>query len=183
MQKELQVGVLTKPHGVHGAVKVFPTTDDTRRFKKGQEFILERKKERRTVKVEKVQTSGQFVVLKFEGFETPEEIAPYASCPLLVDREHAVALKKDEFFLTDLEGLSVYRDTDGALIGTVTSVMPTGANEVLIIKAVGGEYDGIEVAPGKELLFPSIKECIKQIDVPGGKIVAHLMTGLIEPEG
>ena len=98
MQKELQVGVLTKPHGVHGAVKVFPTTDDTRRFKKGQEFILERKKERRTVKVEKVQTSGQFVVLKFEGFETPEEIAPYASCPLLVDREHAVALKKDEYF-------------------------------------------------------------------------------------
>ena len=32
MEQLLQVGVITQTHGVHGEVKVFPTTDDPERF-------------------------------------------------------------------------------------------------------------------------------------------------------
>ena len=32
MEDLLQVGVITQPHGVRGEVKVFPTTDDVKRF-------------------------------------------------------------------------------------------------------------------------------------------------------
>ena len=32
MQDYLRVGVLVKPHGVRGEMKVFPTTDDMKRF-------------------------------------------------------------------------------------------------------------------------------------------------------
>ena len=34
MEKLLQVGVISSTHGVRGEVKVFPTTDDVKRFKK-----------------------------------------------------------------------------------------------------------------------------------------------------
>ena len=34
MEELLQVGVITSTHGVRGEVKVFPTTDDPKRFKK-----------------------------------------------------------------------------------------------------------------------------------------------------
>ena len=34
MEEFLQVGVITATHGIHGEVKVFPTTDDPKRFKK-----------------------------------------------------------------------------------------------------------------------------------------------------
>ena len=32
MQEYLRVGVITTTHGVHGEVKVYPTTDDAKRF-------------------------------------------------------------------------------------------------------------------------------------------------------
>ena len=34
MENMLRVGVITSTHGVRGEVKVFPTTDDAKRFKK-----------------------------------------------------------------------------------------------------------------------------------------------------
>ena len=34
MEDLLQVGVITTTHGIRGEVKVFPTTDDMKRFKK-----------------------------------------------------------------------------------------------------------------------------------------------------
>ena len=178
MEEYLQVGILVKPHGIKGAIKVFPTTDEQKRFKKGQTFLLQHKTEKLTVKVESAQYFKQFAILKFEGIDTPEEINLYRNCPLLTDREHAAKLSKDEYFIADLIGLSVESDA-GEAIGEVTDVITTGANEVLIIKAGGGTYDGTTVAPGTELLFPSIKECIKEIDFENGKIVVHIMPGLL----
>ena len=178
MQDYLQVGVLTRPHGVKGAVKIFPTTDDTSRFQKGLTFYLKGKREIRAVKVENVQFFKQYVILKLDCFSTPEEAALYQGCELLVDREHAVELKEDEYFMSDLEGLEVWTK-QGQKVGVVTQVMPTGANEVLVIRAAGGEYDGVKVAAGTQLLFPSIKECIKQIDLEAGRITVHIMPGLL----
>ncbi|MCR5282777.1 MAG: ribosome maturation factor RimM [Lachnospiraceae bacterium] len=172
MQPELDyvcVGVLTKPHGVRGAVKVFPMTDDVRRFKKGQEFLLKGKKQTLQVKVETVQFFKQMVILKFEGIDTPEEIETYREAELLVDKAHRVGLKKGEYFISDIIGLSVVSD-EGVTIGVVTDVLTTGANEVLVIRA----------EDGRELLFPSIKECILAIDPEAGKVTAHIMPGLMD---
>ena len=41
MEDLLQVGVITNTHGVRGEVKVFPTTDDVKRFKKLKQVILD----------------------------------------------------------------------------------------------------------------------------------------------
>ena len=43
MEEFLQVGIITKTHGVHGEVKVFPTTDDPKRFKRLKEVWVEGK--------------------------------------------------------------------------------------------------------------------------------------------
>ena len=41
MEDRFQVGVITTTHGVRGEVKVFPTTDDSKRFRKLKEVILD----------------------------------------------------------------------------------------------------------------------------------------------
>ena len=45
MEEFLQVGVISSTHGIAGEVKVFPTTDDVKRFKKLKEVILPVKNE------------------------------------------------------------------------------------------------------------------------------------------
>lgn len=45
MEQMFKVGVITSTHGVRGEVKVFPTTDDSTRFKKLKKVLLDTGKE------------------------------------------------------------------------------------------------------------------------------------------
>ena len=57
----------------------------------------------------------QFVILKFRGIDNINDIEKYKGKSLLVDREHAVKLKKDEYFIADMIGMDVFTE-DGELI-------------------------------------------------------------------
>ncbi len=197
MEDRLTVGFITKPHGVKGAVKVFPATDDIRRFKPGQSFELETKKGSIPVKSETVQFFKQYAIIKFDIFSTPEEAAAYQGCALTVARTQAVKLKKDEYFIADLIGMKVYADepekyrpaeaevkddkdaAGGVCIGRVTDVLTTGANEVIVADLDAGEFDGQTIAKDTQVLLPSIKECIRDIDFEKGRVLVHIMPGLL----
>ena len=79
MEERLQVGVIASTHGVHGEVKIFPTTDDVRRFKKLKEVILDTGKENRILEIESVKFFKQFAILKFRGIDTIDEAEKYRS--------------------------------------------------------------------------------------------------------
>ena len=51
MEEFLQVGVITATHGIHGEVKVFPTTDDPKRFKKLKKVLLDTGREKLELEV------------------------------------------------------------------------------------------------------------------------------------
>lgn len=168
MEDLLQVGVITQPHGVHGEVKVFPTTDDAGRFKKLKKVILDTGKEKLELEVQSVKFFKQFVILKFKEFDNINDIERYRRCPLLVTRQHAVKLKKDEYFIADMIGMEIFTE-DQESFGTLKDVIETGANDVYVIDShVHGE-----------VLIPAIKECILDVDIEGQKMVIHLMDGLV----
>ena len=169
MENKLQVGVISSTHGVRGEVKVFPTTDDVKRFKRLKEVILETGKEELLLEIEGVKFFKQFAILKFKGFDNINDIEKYKGKSLFVTRKNAVPLRRDEYFIADLQGLSV-EDEDGNLIGTLRDVMETGANDVYIV----------DMTDGREVLLPAIKECILDVDVEGGKIRVHMMDGLLD---
>lgn len=168
MKDMFQVGVITAAHGVRGEVKVFPTTDNPARFKKAQELVLDTGRERLSLKVSNVKFFKQFVILKFEGIDSINDVEKYKKCPLLVSREDAVPLGKDEYFIADMIGLSVVTE-DGELFGVLEDVIETGANDVYVIAS---KKHG-------EVLVPAIKECILQVDIDTGMMKIHLMDGLI----
>ena len=62
MEDLLQVGVITQPHGVRGEVKVFPTTDDVKRFKKLKKVLLDTGKEKIELEVQSTKFFKQFVI-------------------------------------------------------------------------------------------------------------------------
>ena len=168
MEQLLQVGVISSTHGVRGEVKVFPTTDDVKRFKKLKKVILDTGKEQLPLEIEGVKFFKQFVILKFRGIDNINDIEKYKGKRLLVDREHAVKLKKDEYFIADMIGMDVFTE-DGELFGALKDVMETGANDVYII----------EMSDGKEVLVPTIKQCILDVDIENRKMVIHLLEGLV----
>ena len=169
MEDFLQIGVISSTHGIKGEVKVFPTTDDVNRFKKIKEVYLDTGKERMVLHPESVKFFKQFVILKFKEFNNINEVEQYRNKSLLVDREHAVKLRKDEYFIADLIGLKVVTDEEKAL-GTLKDVLQTGANDVYIV----------ETEEGKEVLLPAIRECILNVDIEAGEVLVHVMAGLLD---
>ncbi|MBQ7839304.1 MAG: 16S rRNA processing protein RimM [Lachnospiraceae bacterium] len=169
MEDRLQVGVISSTHGVHGEVKVFPTTDDVRRFKKLKSVILDTGKESRVLEIEGVRFFKQFAILKFKGIDSINDVEKYRGQSLYVTRENAVKLRKDEYFIADLIGIDV-QDEDSKVIGTLQDVIETGANDV---------YQ-IAMSDGRELLLPAIKQCILDVNVEEGFMKVHILDGLLD---
>ena len=75
MEDRLQVGVIASTHGIRGEVKVFPTTDDAKRFKKLKQVILDTGKEDIILDIEGVKFFKNMVILKFKGILFPTSLA------------------------------------------------------------------------------------------------------------
>lgn len=169
MEDLFQVGIITSTHGVKGEVKVYPTTDDVKRFKKLKDIILDTGKEHMALELESVKFFKQMVILKFKGIDSLNDVEKFRQKSLYVTRANAVRLRKDEYFIADLIGLKVI-DEENKKLGTLEDVMVTGANDVYVIRMLSG----------KELLLPAIKQCILNVDMENQCMQVHVLEGLIE---
>lgn len=170
MENYLRVGVITSPHGVHGEVKVFPTTDDPSRFLELETVLLDLGggNERKELTIRQVRFFKNLVILGFEGITSRDQVEGWRQKELWITRDQAVELSEDENFIADLIGLSVRTD-EGCALGTVTDVIQTGANDVY---CVSGE-------DGKEILLPAIKDCILKVDLEKQEMLVHVLPGLL----
>lgn len=168
MEQMLRVGVITSTHGVRGEVKVFPTTDDAKRFKTLKKVILDGR-EPLELSIEQVKFFKNMVILKFKGYDNINDVETWRQRDLLITRDQAVELKEDEYFITDLIGLTVVNEEE-AVLGRVKDVLETGANDVYVVEFTGG----------KELLLPAIKDCILNVDLEGGRMKVHVLDGLMD---
>ncbi len=163
----LRVGVITSPHGVHGEVNVFPTTDDPKRFLDLKKIYLDTKKELIECEIKSVKFFKNMVILSFNGMDDRNDIEKYRQCDLLIDREDAMELGEDEYFICDLIGLDII-DEDGKKIGVLKDVMTSAANDVYVVEKNDDE----------ELLIPAIRDCILDTNLEEGYIRVHLLPGL-----
>lgn len=167
MEEFLQVGAITSTHGVRGEVKVFPTTDNPKRYSKLKEVVLDTPN-REVLHVEGVKYFKNLVIVKFKEYNSLNEVEGIKGKNLLVSRANAVKLQKDEYFIADLIGMTVIDEQKG-LSGTLADVMDTGANDVYIIN----------LDDGREVLLPAIKECVLNVDMSAQTININIMDGLL----
>ena len=169
MEELFRVGVISNTHGIRGEVKVYPTTDNVRRFDDLKEVILDTGKEQLNLHVTSVKYFKNMVILKFKEFDNINDIIPYKGMDLLVTRENAIPLEDGEYYIADIIGSKVITDED-KILGTLTDVSQTGANDVYVVKT----------KDGKEVLLPSIEECILDRDIENKIVKVHIMKGLLD---
>ena len=163
------MGVISNTHGIRGEVKVYPTTDNVRRFDDLKEVILDTGKEQLILHVTSVKYFKNMGILKFKEFDNINDIIPYKGMDLLVTRENAIPLEEGEYYIADIIGSKVITDED-KILGTLTDVLQTGANDVYVVKT----------KDGKEVLLPSIEECILDRDIENKIVKVHIMKGLLD---
>ncbi len=168
MEDFFRVGVIANTHGIRGEVKIFPTTDDVKRFDYLKEAYIDAGKEKIKVEVSSVRYFKNLVIVKFKGIDNINDIERYKGKDLLVTRENALPLEEGEYYLADIIGANVYTE-DGDLFGSLEDVIETGANLVYSVQH-----------EGKEVLLPVIDDCVKEVNVEEKKVIVHIMKGLLD---
>jgi 16S rRNA processing protein RimM len=158
------MGRIVAPFGIHGWLKVQPLGDDPLSWRKmpqwwiGKDPDSQREQDWRPLKPRGLQAHGKGVVLALEGFDDRTAAEAIDGWFLAAPREALPATDKDEYYWTDLIGLSVVGYADVAL-GRVRGLLETGAHAVL------------EVEDGEtERLIPFVAAFIKNVDLVAGRI-------------
>jgi 16S rRNA processing protein RimM len=76
---------------------------------------------------------------------------------------------KVEYDYEEIIGLAV-ETTEGRLLGQISRVIATGANDVYFVQDESGA----------EILLPAIHQVIKTIDLKAGKMIIDPLPGLLE---
>ncbi len=165
------VARVAKPRGVRGEVAADLLTDFPERFKGLEELIaVFPGGGRRRLKLEGHWLHGDRVVLKLEGYDTPEAAAALAGCELAVPESEAVELAEGEFYDWQLEGCRV-ETVEGRAVGAVSEVLHTGGEApVLVIRDEGG----------RENLVPLAESICVEVDVAARLIRVDAPEGLLE---
>ena len=166
----LKVGVVTSTHGLKGEVKVYPEVDDPRLFSRFKHLYLINRKGREKLDVERVMYHKNMVILKLSGVDDINSAQGIRNSDLMLPRDEIMSLEENRYFEADLLGIQAVTD-DGRVLGCVSEIIHTGANDVYVVRGEDGE-----------ILIPAIKSCIKDIDIPEKKMVIVPIEGLIPEE-
>lgn len=169
--KYLIIGEILRPHGILGELKMRVLTGYPERVNQLKKVYIGTgidAKDVRTYHVQHMRMHHDYGLLKLR--EVPDRTAAevFRELFVMVAMEDAVPLEEGEFYLFELVGLEV-RDEAGALIGVMSEVLETGANDVYIIQSK--RYG--------EVLIPVTDETILKTDREAGVITVRLPNGLL----
>ena len=144
MTEQFVVGIVRGTHGVSGEFKVESTSGEYDHFYHMDEVTITDGTNSRLVKIESVKEGNKVLYMKLAGINSPEDAAKFNRWEIVVPREKAHKLQKDEWYIEDLKGSSVwYKDTagdtapaldDNSVVGTVTNVLEGGSGYLVEIK-------------------------------------------------
>lgn len=167
-QEYFEIGQIVNTFGIKGFVKVNPFTDDLDRFEELKSVFIVKNKELIDFEIEEVKYQKHIVLIKFKGINDINMAEKYKGCYIKISRKDARKLPKDTYFIADLIGLNVY-DEDGKLLGKLEDIYNNKSHDIYVVKN----------DLGKQILLPSTKEVIKQINIDENKIIVKLIDGLI----
>jgi 16S rRNA processing protein RimM len=171
MENNFVIGEIVNTQGIKGEVRVIPHTDDITRFELLKSIFILRRGALEEREITSVRYHKQFVLLKLKGIDDMTTAEGYKGCEIQIPAEEALPCAENEYYVRDLYGMSVYTE-DGELLGALSDVLFTGANDVYVIQPTNPTQ--------KDILLPAIKQCILSVDVAEKKMVVKLLEGLVE---
>jgi 16S rRNA processing protein RimM len=162
----LAVGRLRKPHGLRGDITMEVLTDFPERLKKGIRLFVG--EDYQPLKLRSVRQLDTRLLVAFEGYHTLEQAAELRNKLVSVSSADRPPLEEGEYYHHELIGLEIVAD-DGRLLGTISEILETGANDVLLVKPVSGP----------DILLPMLDEVILEVDLEAGRMRVKPLPGLL----
>lgn len=167
----IEVGRVSRPHGVHGEVRIIPDSDNPDRFVKGMVVharsarpgMVEAASGSRTrLTIESVRGDAGFPIVLFAEVSDRETATGLRGFVLEVPGAELPELAQDEYYPFEIEGLTV-RDPEGNIVGHVADVVDTPAHPLLVVA----------LDSGREALVPFVLAAVPDVILDEGYLVVQ----------
>ena len=166
MTDRLVVGLVRGIHGLNGAVRVEPLSDNPDRFAVGS--VLFREGDDRRLTILSAHRDGPGLLVRFR------EVRDRPTADGLRDvylQAEAAELPSGTFYWHDIEGCAVVT-TQGEELGSVVEVFRVGESEVYVVQGERGET-----------LVPAVADVVKDVDIVNKRIVVDRDTLGLDDKG
>ena len=168
------VGFAGRAKGVRGEVVVEPLTWSPDRFDGLREVRLERDGQADLeLRIERWRPDPGGVLVKFAGFDSPEQVRDgITGGYLTIPRDQVAPPPEGRFFVYEVVGCRVFDDL-GRGLGEVTEVLEMPGSDVFAVRLDGGG----------EVLLPAVRDFVRRIDVDRRRIEVRGIEELLASGG
>ncbi|KTC77826.1 ribosome maturation factor RimM [Legionella brunensis] len=142
----LVIGRFGRPHGIKGFVTVHSFTEPRDNILRYTDWHVYINKQWQPLKLLRVEMNEKSILAQIDGYSEREQVAALTHVEIAVDRKQLPPLKEGEYYWHELIGMQVVNQ-QGMLLGSVAEIMPTGANDVLVVE--GEKRHLIPYLPGQ----------------------------------
>ena len=114
------------------------------------------------IDIDRVYSQKNMLVMKIRGVDHIDQAEKLAGQQICIRKNDLGPAGDEEYYWHELIGLAVI-DEDGASLGTLTSILPTGANDVYVV-----------TAGDNEILLPATVEVVREVDLGKNVMVVRL---------
>jgi 16S rRNA processing protein RimM len=133
-QDFILVGMIQKPYGLLGEVKIKPETFDFNRHETLKTvYARDREGNVTPLTIRANRADNLWWYFKFDDRRTPEAAAPLSGQELLIDAAEKLELPEGMVYFSEVPGMAVV-DELGNTVGEILEIRETGSTEYLIVK-------------------------------------------------
>ncbi|MFQ5484600.1 MAG: ribosome maturation factor RimM [Desulfobacterales bacterium] len=168
----LPVGKIVAAHGVKGTLRVFSYVESLSVFRTGNRILVKTAKAPEKVfKINWIKEHTRGMLLSLEGITDRDQAGSLIGSDLLIGKKAFADLETGVYYWFDIIGLSVFT-ADERYLGQIDSIMPTGSNDVYVVKDP-------EQKSGSEIMIPALESVVLAVDLEKKIMRVDLPEGLL----
>lgn len=165
----LKIGVVTRPHGVRGELKVRMFHEESEALQEVTHVVLESPKgEANRYEIRSVRGNSKTPIVDLFGVEGRDGADALRGCSIWVERGALPPLETGEYYLVDLVGCDVY--LNGIVYAKVTDVRPDPSVDTMVIR----------LESGKKADVPIVDAWVGNVDIEARRVELLSEDGVIE---
>jgi 16S rRNA processing protein RimM len=168
----VEIGNVVGAHGTAGMVRVYAYAESPECFALGRKLtLISPDGQRIRCEITWAQAYKKLMRLALDRVDTRDQAEALAGWQVYMAKTDLPPLEADAYYWNDIIGMAVY-SVDDEYLGQVEQIIPTGANDVYVIKTPPAH-------PAGEILIPAIASVVIDIDVDRNCMRVDLPEGLI----
>ena len=165
------IGKIVGAHGLNGTSKVHSYAESPNIFAPEMEILVKNAEGKiGPRRIRWAKPHARTLLLSFEGVTSRDQAQELVGCEMYVEKSVFPELDEGTYYWFDLIGLAVYTSNNDYL-GRLESVLPTGSNDVYIVRNPKGD-------PKEEIIIPALESVVLDIDLGQKTMIVDLPEGL-----